>query len=142
MSTEKARDSISQSNTGAVSGGMQAAIGDNNRQVMQTHSSSLVLNQDDVLKLLVEIREILETSSISSDLKKKAGSRLEAAIDEVKEKEPDKQLVGGNLKRVAEVLEDASKTIDSGKGFLDKVKPIFQGLLVWLNVAKGFFGFC
>jgi len=141
MSTDPS--GISQSNTGQMSGGMQAAIGNNNKQSMQTQAASIEkeLSQEDVVSLLAEIHKLLMDSTLPEEVKEKSNRRLGAAIDEVQQKEPDKQLAAGNLKRMAETLEETSKTLDAGKGVWEKVKPILGQLLGWLNVATGFFGF-
>jgi hypothetical protein len=133
---------ISQSNTGQMSGGMQAAIGNNNQQNMQAQTvpAQKALTQEDVLRLLGEIQQILQGSTLPEDIKQKASNRLGAAVDEVQQKEPDKQLAAGNLKRMTETLEDASKTLNAGQGLVEKVQPILVQLLGWLNVAKSFFG--
>lgn len=133
---------ISQSNTGQMSGGMQAAIGDNNQQNMQAQTvpAQKTLSQEDVLRLLGEIQQILQGSTLPEDIKQKASNRLGAAVDEVQQKDPDKQLAAGNLKRMTETLEDASKTLNAGQGLVEKVQPILGQLLGWLNVAKSFFG--
>ncbi|MBD6618924.1 hypothetical protein FNW02_24645 [Komarekiella sp. 'clone 1'] len=133
---------ISQSNTGQMSGGMQAAIGNNNQQNMQAQTvpAQKTLSQEDVLRLLGEIQQILQGSTLPEDIKQKASNRLGAAVDEVQQKEPDKQLAAGNLKRMTETLEDASKTLNAGQGLVEKVQPILGQLLGWLNVAKSFFG--
>ncbi|MBH8555518.1 hypothetical protein I8751_24875 [Nostocaceae cyanobacterium CENA357] len=133
---------ISQSNTGQMAGGMQAAIGNNNQQLMQAQTipAQKALTQEDVLRLLGEIQQLLQRSTLPEEIKQKASTRLEAAVDEVQQKEPDKKLAAGNLKRMAETLEDASKTLSAGKGLVEKVQPILGQLLGWLNVAKSFFG--
>ncbi|MBW4688439.1 MAG: hypothetical protein KME40_25955 [Komarekiella atlantica HA4396-MV6] len=133
---------ISQSNTGQMSGGMQAAIGNNSQQNMQAQTvpAEKTLSQEDVLRLLGEIQQILQGSTLPEDVKQKASNRLGAAVDEVQQKEPDKQLAAGNLKRMTETLEDASKTLNAGQGLVEKVQPILGQLLGWLNVAKSFFG--
>lgn len=92
--------------------------------------------------MLVKLKEILEEVKLPKDLHKVVDSRLDSSIDEVQQKEPNKQIVKGNLKRVAEILEGTEKTIDSGKSIIQKIKPIFEELMKWLNIAKGFFGFC
>ncbi|YAF94220.1 MAG: hypothetical protein AB3A66_16590 [Nodularia sp. CChRGM 3473] len=134
---------ISQSNTGQMSGGMQAAIGNNNQQNMQVQTSPAdkSLFQADVIRLLSEIQQILQGSTLPEDIKQKANNRLAAAVDEVQQPEPDKKLAAGNLKRMTETLEDASKTLNAGQGLVEKVQPILEQLLGWLNVAKSFFGF-
>ncbi len=133
---------ISQSNTGQISGGMQAAIGNNNQQNIQAQTvpEQKALTQEDVLTLLGEIQQLLQGSNLPEDIKQKASTRLGAAVDEVQQKEPDKKLAAGNLKRMTETLEDASKTLNAGKGLVEKVQPILGQLLGWLNVAKSFFG--
>jgi hypothetical protein len=80
-------------------------------------------------------------STLPEEVKGKSNRRLDAAIDEVKQKEPDKQSTAFNLKRMAETLEEASKSSDAGREVWGEVKPILQRLLGWLNVEATFFGF-
>jgi hypothetical protein len=86
---------ISQSNTGSMSGGMQASIGDNTQQVMHSQTSQPQgLSKEEVRELLDQLKEIVRDSLMPESFKKKAESRLESVIHEVEEEETDKQLVG------------------------------------------------
>ena len=136
---------ISQSVSGGnVYGGMQATQGNNSQQIQDIHSiasSEQGLTQEKVIELLTQLETQLRHQELPEGAQVKAIKYLEAAKAEVQEKEPDKQLAAGNLKRMAETIESSSKTMESGKKIWETTKPILGTLLPWLGVAKTFFGF-
>ncbi len=72
---------ISQSNTGSMEGGQQAAIGNHNQQTMSTQADASPeeeLSQQDVLQLLAELEQRINESGISSDMKEEATTYLSA----------------------------------------------------------------
>ncbi len=46
----------------------------------------------------------------------------------------------GNLKRMAQTIETASKTVESGKTLWGNIKPVLKELPVYFGVAASFFG--
>ena len=137
---------ISQSVSGGqMYGGMQAAQGDNNQQTQETNvaaSNEKQLTQQEVIQMLAQIEELVGGSpELPEADKEKSLKYLGAALAEVREPEPDKQLVAGSVKRMSETLKTASETVASGKTLWENVKPILVQLPGWLGVAKGFFGF-
>ncbi len=58
----------------------------------------------------------------------------------LKQAKPDKQLAAGNLKRMAQTIETASKTVESGKTLWGNVKPVLKELPAYFGVAASFFG--
>ena len=136
---------ISQSNTGSMGGGQQAAIGDNNQQSMSTQGSASAeeqLSQQDVLQLLAELEQTINESEISADMKEEAQTYLSAAKKAIDKEEPNKERATINLEGVAEELEKASKVAEAGTTLFTKVKPILIKVAGWLGaVAAGsFFG--
>ena len=71
MSTNKP-GSISQSNSGFMTGGMQAAIGNNNNQAMSSQGSAVSSSQqDDIVEILAEIERMIHESEIPEKVKGK-----------------------------------------------------------------------
>ncbi|GAA6619647.1 CHAT domain-containing protein [Scytonema sp. NUACC26] len=127
-------------------GGMQAAQGNNNQQRMSTVSTASgnekQLTQEEVIELLVQIEQLIQKAKeLPAATKEKSLKYLGAAKEEAEFIEPDKQLVSGNLKRMAEILRNASETVITTKSLWEYVKLILVELSAWLSVAKTFFGF-
>lgn len=136
---------ISQSNTGSMSGGMQASHGNNNQQIMRTSLAApdeKQLTQQEVIQMLAQIEQLVEDDPELPEVdKEKSLKYLGAAKEEAQANEPDKHLAAGNLKRVTDTLKTASETVASSKSLWENVKPILVQLPGWLGVAKSFFGF-
>ncbi len=134
---------ISQSNTGSMSGGQQAAIGNNNQQTMSMQaaaSEGKQLSQQDVLQLLAELEQRIKESEIPADTKEEATTYLSAAKKALDKEEPNKERAKINLEGVAEELEKASKVAEAGTTLFIKAKPILVKVAGWLGaVAAGSF---
>jgi hypothetical protein len=130
---------ISQSNSGSMAGGMQAAIGRYNTQAMsaETSSASNIPTQTEVVELLVQIERIIRDAELPEVATSKATKYIEAAKVEAEESEPDKQLISKNLERVTKNLEEVDKTVDTSKRIFDKVVPLVMRIASWLGIAIG-----
>lgn len=138
-------DGISQNVRGSqLYGGMQVAQGDNNQQIMGTHTivpAEKQLGKADVVTLFVQIEKLIRSAELPAETKDEATAYLSAAKKATEKEQPNKELAKVNLKGMADTLETASKTVASGKNLWENVKPILSQLPGWLGVAKGFFGF-
>ena len=134
---------ISQSNTGSMGGGQQAAIGDQNQQTMSSQATAAggeQLTQQQVIELLAQIEQMIHSAELPDNTKEEATTYLSAAKKATEKEEPNKERVKTNLEGVAEILEKASKTVDAGKILWEKSKPIFVKLVGWLGmIAAGSF---
>lgn len=131
--------SISQSNSGSMSGGMQAAIGNHNKQTMSNESFS-VLNiptKAEVIELLAQIEKTIENADLPEAVKGKVTKYVETARVEAEEEKPDKQLISKNLERVTKNLEEVDKTVDASKRIFEKVAPFLIKVASWLGTAAG-----
>ena len=118
---------ISQSNSGSMSGGMQAAIGNHNKQTMSNEDSAPnIPTQAEVVELLAQIEQLIQSAELPEAVKEKAKKYVETAKIEAEEKEPDKQLISRNLERVTKNLEEADKTVDASKRIFEKIVPLVQ----------------
>lgn len=122
-----------------MAGGMQAAIGNNNQQVIgaETSATSTTPSQMEVFELLTKIEHILQETNLPEATVRKTAKYLEAAKIEAEESEPDKQLISKNLERVTKNIEEVDKTVDASKRILDKVIPLVNRIAIWIGVAIG-----
>jgi len=130
---------IFQSNSGSMAGGMQAAVGNHNKQAMSTEVSSIsnVPTQAEVIDLLLQIEQIIRNADLPEAAKGKATKYIEAAKVEAEEADPDKQLISKNLERVTKNLEEIDKTVDTSKRIFGKVIPSLIKVASWLGTAAG-----
>ena len=128
---------ISQTNSGSMAGGMQAAIGNNNVMNNEGISSLHVPTKVEVVNLLTQIEQLIQNSDISHIEKTKSQKYLDSAKTEVEEREPDKELVSKNLERVAKNLETVDKTLDTSKKIFEKSIPLIKKIAIWLGAAAG-----
>jgi uncharacterized protein YjbI with pentapeptide repeats len=124
---------ISQNVTNStVNGGVQAANKVNhNQQTIKTHvaaSTEKQLNQAEVVELLAQIEQLIRGAELPEADKEKSLMYLLAAKAAAQEKEPKKQLTASNLESMAETLENASKTVATGKSLWENVEPILMQL--------------
>ncbi|NJO29656.1 MAG: pentapeptide repeat-containing protein [Richelia sp. SL_2_1] len=127
---------------GNVDGGNFQVARDNSNQQMEVKvKQGKELTQADVIQMLVRIEQLVNsTPELPSADKEKSLRYLGAAKEETQAAEPDKQLAAGNLKRMAQTIETASKTVESGKTLWGNIQPVLQELLPYFGVAKTFFG--
>lgn len=132
---------ISQSNTGSMGGGQQAAIGDYNQQTMSTQAAADAgkqLSQQEVLQLLAQLEQMIGLAEIPDEIKEEAKTYLSAAKKAIEKEEPNKERAKINLEGVAEELEKATKVAEAGTTLFTKVKPILVKVAGWLGaVAAG-----
>ncbi|HEY9874134.1 MAG TPA: hypothetical protein V6D12_11895 [Candidatus Obscuribacterales bacterium] len=130
---------ISQSNSGPMSGGMQAAIGNNNKQGMSTEGSSAsnVPTQAEAIDLLAQIEQMIRSAELPEPAKEKTTKYIEAAKVEAEEEKPNKHLISQNLERVTKNLEEVDKTVDTSKRIFEKVVPLVVKVAGWLGTAAG-----
>jgi exonuclease VII small subunit len=128
---------ISQTNSGSMAGGMQAAIGNNNVMNNDGISSLSIPTQDEVVNLLTQVEQFIQNSNISDIEKTKFQKYLAIAKAEVEKKEPDKDLVSASLQLVAKNLETVDKTLDTSKKIFEKAVPLIKKIVIWLGSAAG-----
>ncbi|NEO48219.1 MAG: hypothetical protein F6K55_30510 [Moorea sp. SIO4A3] len=128
---------ISQSNTGSMGGGQQAA-GNQSSQTMVTEGLLPVgkqVTQKEMLEMLTKLDKMVSSAEIRPELKKEVATYLAAAKTAVEKEKPNKERVKINLEGVAEELEKASKDTESGANLFKNVKPILGKIVDWLGAA-------
>ncbi|MBD2358563.1 hypothetical protein H6G41_28805 [Tolypothrix sp. FACHB-123] len=109
-----------------------------NQQINQGDNEKS-LAQADVVELIAQLEELFRNSELPEAQSSKAIKHLEAAKEEVQEKEPDKDFAAKNLQKATKVLKEANEAVTAGANIWEKVQPIITKLLPWLGVAAGFF---
>jgi hypothetical protein len=81
-----------QSKSGAMAGGMQASIGNHNKQIMsaETSSASNIPTQAEVVELLAQIECLVRDAELSKVATRKAAKYIEAAKIKAEKSVPDK----------------------------------------------------
>jgi len=124
-----------------MSGGMQAAIGNHNKQTMSNEDSAPnIPTQAEVVELLAQIEQLIQSAELPEAVKEKAKKYVETAKIEAEEKEPDKQLISRNLERVTKNLKEADKTVDASKRIFEKIVPLVVRIVSWLGTAAAALG--
>ena len=139
MAEEKSTQSMNFSG-GQFSGVQIGQAGRDQTQTQQISQdgSEKQLNQKDVFGLLTQIEELVRGSNLPDTQKEKAIKHLDAAKEEIQEKEPDKDYTAKSLQKATKVLKEASEAVVVSRSFWQKLEPIITQLSPWLGVAKSF----
>lgn len=140
---ERIEGDYMQGNSYSVKGNNNKVVQGDNNQVTQesrrdTNPGSEI-TQAEVIKLLAELEQKISSSQLPEETRTKTISRLNTVSEDIKEAEPDKQLVAGNLKRVTENLSQATKATEEGKKLWNEVFPILKTVGTWVGLAGSFF---
>jgi uncharacterized protein YjbI with pentapeptide repeats len=126
----------------SITGDNNQAVQGYNNQVNQHNQADTntreQITKAEVIKLLAELEQKIVSSELPEETKKKTLNRLTTVSDDVQEKEPNKELVTGNLKKVTETLAQASKSTEEAKKLWDNVQPILKTIAKWLGVGIQF----
>lgn len=137
MAEEKSTQSMNFSG-GQFSGVQIGQAGRDQTQTQQISQdgSEKQLNQKNVFGLLTQIEELVRGSNLPDPQKEKAIKHLDAAKEEIQEKEPDKDYAAKSLQKATKVLKEASEAVMVSQSFWQKLEPIITQLSPWLGVAK------
>jgi hypothetical protein len=111
-------------------------------QSTQSMSMGEALTVDRITDLLTQIENLIRAANLPNSERTKALKYLDAAKEEVKEEEPKRDLVSGNLERMAKSIKTADETMKAGKNLWDSINPLLLPLASWLgiNTVKGWLG--
>jgi hypothetical protein len=142
---QQEKPSQSQSITGSSVSNTQLGQAGANLYQSQINSSAppeTQITAVQVVERLGDIKDLLlEDKNLPQPQKETAIKFLDAAKEEAKQKEPDKEMVAKNLKRTTEIIKTAGETVEASKGLWKNVQQIITPLIGWFSVAKNFFGF-
>lgn len=142
----KKQPTQSQSTSGVTATGGQVQVGQAGEDLSQTQSGQMATQQQgltgtEVLALLDQLRGAIDGAAITPEQKQKLFSYLQSARQEATEPEPDKELIGQNLKRVGETMKTLKDTTEAGKSLWQTGKEVLKAIAPWVGVATAFFGF-
>ena len=121
---------------------IQVVQGENNYVTQKNYSLTLNeerLTQTQVIELLAELERKIFCSKLPEETKNRTLNRLNIVTEDVKETEPNKQLVAVNFKRVAENLSQATKATKEGKTLWNEIYPMLEKIGTWVGLAGSFF---
>jgi hypothetical protein len=94
----------------------------------------------EAIALLEKLAGAIATSGIPEEQKKKMMVNLEAAKQEAEEKEPNKDLMGANLKKVGETMKSLKETTEAGKSLWQTGGEILKAIAPFVGMAMGLWG--
>jgi hypothetical protein len=94
----------------------------------------------EAVALLEKLAGAIAASGIPEEQKKKMMVNLEAAKQEAEEKEPNKDLMGANLKKVGETMKSLKETTEAGKSLWQTGGEILKAIGPWVGMAVGLWG--
>jgi Cdc6-like AAA superfamily ATPase len=100
---------------------------------------SVSFEREEIMELLVRLSNLVEQSDLSRVQINKALVRLEIAVEEVKEAEPDKELVAKTVQRALKTIQEKDSSIQIDVRSLARIQPVLEQLSRWLGVSSSFF---
>jgi hypothetical protein len=94
----------------------------------------------EAIALLEKLAGAIATSGIPEEQKKKMMVNLEAAKQEAEEKEPNKDLMGANLKKVGETMKSLKETTEAGKSLWQTGGEILKAIAPFVGMAMRLWG--
>jgi phage-related protein len=87
------------------------------------------LSGADVVALLEQLMGAIESSTLTAEQKREAAKE-----------EPDKALMGANLKNVGETMKNLKETTEAGKTIWATGVDVFKAIGPWVGLAAGLLG--
>lgn len=94
----------------------------------------------EVLQLLETLEQAVKASGLDEAQQDEMLDYLKPAKREAAKENPNKSLVGENLKQVSEAMKNLNETSEAGKSLWQTGAEIFSAIAPWLGVAVHFFG--
>jgi hypothetical protein len=89
----------------------------------------------EVLALLEQLRGAIASTDIAAEQKEEMLDYLKSAKREAGKEQPDKELVGRNLKQVGETMKTLKDVNEAGKGLWQTGTEVFKAVSPWLGAA-------
>lgn len=94
----------------------------------------------EVVALLERLMNTIQDLALTPEQKEELQDYLKAAKREAGKEEPDKDLIGKNLKAVGETMQTLKETTEAGKTLWKTGIDVFEAVAPWLGVTMTFFG--
>jgi hypothetical protein len=119
----------------AVQAGRDAAVSQSGEMATQG------LTGAEVLALLEQLRGAIASTDIATEQKEEMLDYLKSAKREAGKEQPDKELVGRNLKQVGETMKTLKDVNEAGKGLWQTGTEVLKAIAPWLGAAASLLGF-
>ncbi|MGP1384338.1 MAG: hypothetical protein ACTS2F_12315 [Thainema sp.] len=127
----------------SITGGM-VQMGQAGRDLQQNQSGDLQTQQSitgaEVVSLLDKLEAEIKGAAIDGAVRDELLDYLRPAKREAAKENPQKELVGQNLKQVSETIKTLQETSEAGKSLWQTGAEIFKAVAPWIGVAAAFFG--
>jgi pyruvate/oxaloacetate carboxyltransferase len=133
----KKQPAQSQSISGVTAGG-QVQVVQAGRDAMVSQSGQMAtqgLSGAEVLALLEQLRGAIAATDIATEQKEEMLDYLKSAQREAGKEQPDKELVGRNLKQVGETMKTLKETTEAGKSLWQTGTEVLKAIAPWLGAA-------
>jgi phage-related protein len=98
------------------------------------------LSGADVVALLEQLMGAIESSTLTAEQKESLQDYLKPTKREAAKEEPDKALMGANLKNVGETMKNLKETTEAGKTIWATGVDVFKAIGPWVGLAAGLLG--
>ena len=122
-------------NIGGIIGRGDQVFGDKNVIIGRAVS----FEHEEVVELLTRLSNLFEESGLSTVQVEKALVRLEVAVEEATEAEPDKDLVAKSIQRALKAIQENGSSSKMDTKLLGRMQSILKQLSRWLGVSSNFF---
>lgn len=98
------------------------------------------LSGAEVAALLEQLMGAIESSSLTAAQKEELQDYLKPTKREAAKEQPDKSLMGANLKNVGETMKNLKETTEAGKTIWATGVEVFKAIGPWVGLAAGLLG--
>jgi hypothetical protein len=109
-------------------------------QVADNQSAQQGITGAEVVALLAQLETSVKTSALTAKQQDALLDYLRPAKREAGKENPEKELVGQNLKKVSETLNTLKDTTEAGKSLWQTGVDVFKAVAPWIGVAVSVFG--
>jgi acyl-coenzyme A thioesterase PaaI-like protein len=98
------------------------------------------LSGAEVAALLEQLMGAIASSSLTVEQKESLQDYLKPTKREAAKEQPDKELMGKNLKNVGETMKNLKETTEAGKTIWATGVDVFKAIGPWVGLAAGWLG--
>ncbi|NJM49053.1 MAG: hypothetical protein HC860_25190 [Alkalinema sp. RU_4_3] len=141
----KKQPTLSQSVGNIMANGGQVQVTQAGRDAMVSQSGEIATQQQgltgaEVVVLLDGLMKAIAASGLTAEQQESLQDYLKPAKREAGKAEPDKGLIGQNLKNVGETMKELKETTEAGKSLWQTGVEVFKVVGPWVGLAAGLLG--
>lgn len=128
----------------SMNGGM-VQLGQAGGDLQQSQTGDLQTQQQgltgtEVVDLLAQLETAVQGATLAPEMQAELLDYLRPAKREAAKEDPNKELVGQNLKQVSATLNTLKETTEAGKSLWQTGAEVFKAVAPWVGVGIAFFG--